>query len=388
MRKIVFILLSLAIGVFIVVLSLEIGLRVLGIGYPLFVHPHPVAGLRMWPNLEAWWTLEGGAYVQVNSVGFRDVEHETTKKDGEFRIAFLGDSFTAGLEVPFDDLYLNVANRTLENCPALAGRTSVPMNFGISGIGTAQELEILRHFVWDYDPDLVVLAVVSNDFTDNHPAFGGADMKPFYVFDDTGNLVLDDSFKTSPSFLFRTSPTRNLNRTLIQNSRTLQLLLETYTAIGRESNLEQMAKRGGSFNRPPETEKLRQAWKVTEATIALVAEDVASHGRDFLMLIFSTGHQVHPDPEYREKRVIDTNGGDLYYWNERLEGFAVQNDIAVLDLIGPLLEHAEATQECLHGFENAVPCGGHWNSEGHRLAGEEIAEAICLQLATQKAALP
>ena len=32
---------------------------------------------------------------------------------------------------------------------------------------------------------------------------------------------------------------------------------------------------------------------------------------------------------------------------------------------------------CLHGFDNAKPCGGHWNVEGHRLAGELIAEAIC-----------
>ena len=29
---------------------------------------------------------------------------------------------------------------------------------------------------------------------------------------------------------------------------------------------------------------------------------------------------------------------------------------------------------------------GHWNSEGHRIAGEELAQAICLQLSKRNSA--
>jgi len=356
MRKIAFALLSLAIGAFAAFAFVEIGMRILGIAYPLFVVPDSVAGVRMWPNLKAWYTLEGRAFVEVNSIGFRDVEHEREKPENEFRFALLGDSFTAGMEVPFDDLYFNVAKRALAQCPGLSGRRPVPIAFGISGIGTAQELEILRNTAWDYDPDLIILAFVSNDFTDNHPAFGGGAAKPFYLFDDSGQLVLDDSFKTSPGHALRTSPIRNLRRQAIQSSRMLQLMLELYNAMARRSALSEMAERAGSFNRLPETRPVAEAWSITEAAIGLMAKEVEAREKDFLFFSVSTGHQVHPDREQRIARLADTHGGSLFYWNERLERFAAQNGIEYLDIIEPLLSHAEASQRCVHGFENAIPC--------------------------------
>ena len=384
MRKTVFALLSIAIGAFLALASVEIGMRVLGISYPIFFVPHPVAGARMRPNLKAWYTLEGQGFIEVNSIGFRDVEHEKTKPDGEFRIALLGDSYTGAMQVPFEDTYWSVARRALADCEALSGRTPVPMNFGLSGIGTAQQLEILRSFVWDYDPDLVVLAFVSNDFTDNHPAYGGVGRKPFYVFDEAGEFVLDDSFRMSPEFLARMSPGRVLLRSLIWHSRTLQLLVEIRASMHRSSALEEAGARGGVLNRPPESETLREAWRITETAITRVAAEAASHGSDFLLFTVTTGYQVHPDAAYRKNRIAEKNGGDLYYWNKRLAEFAAAEKIDFADLSETFLAHAEANQTCLHGFENSVPCGGHWNSEGHRLAGEEIADAICLQLAARK----
>ena len=43
----------------------------------------------------------------------------------------------------------------------------------------------------------------------------------------------------------------------------------------------------------------------------------------------------------------------------------------------PMRAFAEERGECLHGFEDAVPCGGHWNVAGHELAGGLIADALC-----------
>ena len=38
---------------------------------------------------------------------------------------------------------------------------------------------------------------------------------------------------------------------------------------------------------------------------------------------------------------------------------------------------AKKTGKCFHGFDNALPCGGHWNGEGHKLAGEIMANYFC-----------
>ena len=59
----------------------------------------------------------------------------------------------------------------------------------------------------------MVLAFVSNDIYNNHPAYGGRDLKPFYALGDNGDLVLENSFKDSPTFLGRLSPGLMLNAT-------------------------------------------------------------------------------------------------------------------------------------------------------------------------------
>ncbi len=55
------------------------------------------------------------------------------------------------------------------------------INFGVSGYGTAQELQILRHRVWDYSPDMIILAFLTgNDVRNNSRALQRDDRMPYY----------------------------------------------------------------------------------------------------------------------------------------------------------------------------------------------------------------
>lgn len=381
MKRTLFALGAIGMGVILSLGRVEVAMRLGSISYPMFRVPDPVAGILLWPNLGAWFTAEGEEWIEINSEGFRDVNHEAEKPDDEFRIVFLGDSYTEAMQVAFDETYWSVAARALEGCPALRGRKPMPINLGISGIGTAQELAILRAFAWQYDPDFVVLAFVANDIQNNHPGYGAASLKPFYVDDESGQFVLDDSFKTSPEFRSRTSTLRTLRRQAIQSSRVLQLAVELWGESNRRAALAVGKDRRGTLSRPPVDATLSEAWRFTEAAIARVAQDVREKGLDFLLFSVTSGHQVHPDRKYREEFLRDSGGGDLLYWNRRVGQFAGRNSIAYVDLVDPFQEFAEASGSCLHGFDNAVPCGGHWNVLGHRLAGERVAEAICLQVA-------
>ena len=68
------------------------------------------------------------------------------------------------------------------------------INFGVSGYGTAQELQILRHRVWDYSPDMIILAFLTgNDVRNNSRALQRDDRMPYFVHKGK-DLVLDDSF--------------------------------------------------------------------------------------------------------------------------------------------------------------------------------------------------
>lgn len=193
-----------------------------------------------------------------------------------------------------------------------------------------------------------------------------------------GSLVLDDSFVSSADFKTRTSTLRQLRREVVQRSRFLQLLVEIRAAFERSRLLKEgKEKVGGRFFRPPEEARVQEAWRVTEAMLAMLDEGVRSHGIDFLLLVTTTGHQVHPDPEYRMRRRELHRTKNLLYWNDRIEAFAQSQGIVSVSLAESFVEYAEQNQTCLHGFDNSVPCGGHWNEEGHRLAGERLAEVIC-----------
>ena len=148
-------LLLLAGGCLIGLLLAEVGLRLSGfrLGTDSAFQPDPYCGVRHVPNYRGWHTREGRVWIEINSHGFRDRERTVDKPAGTFRIAVIGDSYAEALQVDLDKTFWSVLERKLaERWPAIGQRVEV-LNFGVSGYGTAQELEMLRHYVWDYQPD-------------------------------------------------------------------------------------------------------------------------------------------------------------------------------------------------------------------------------------------
>lgn len=130
--------------------------------------PNEYAGYRLKAGAEGWYTEEGRAYVRINSDGLRDREHTRQKSPNTLRIAVLGDSFTEAKQVPLEDAYWTVMADSLQSCPALDGSDVEVINFGVSGYGTLQELLTLRHYVWNYNPDVILLAFFTGDDVQNN----------------------------------------------------------------------------------------------------------------------------------------------------------------------------------------------------------------------------
>ena len=120
----------------------------------------------------------------------------------------------------------------------------------------------------------------------------------------------------------------------------------------------------------------------------MFADEVRAKDRDFVLLLTPSGKQINPDPEYRAQRLKAIGSENLFYWNRRIQTFAEERDIEVVNLDQEMFDYSVRNQVCLYGFENAVPCGGHWNEEGHRLAGERMAESICALLESSNATDP
>lgn len=95
---------------------------------------------------------------------FRGNEFILDKPSGVFRIAFLGDSFTFGEGVKFEDTYPEKVSQLLnQKYDAGSGKVFESYNFGVSACNTFQELFLLKHIVMSTRPDMVVIGYTLND---------------------------------------------------------------------------------------------------------------------------------------------------------------------------------------------------------------------------------
>ncbi len=391
----------------------EIALRVAGYTYPIFYTTDTARGYALRPCMRGWYRKEGAAYVRINCAGLRDREHALAKPPDTFRIAVVGDSFAEALQVPVADAFWAVMEQKLQGCPVFSGRKVEVINFGVSGYGTAQELITLEQQVWAYAPDVVLLAVTTNnDITDNSRPLKKTDEIPYFVLRD-GQLTLDDSFRQTPAFRLRNSLLNRAGRWIRDNLRVIQAIHQAQHAIkarldarrarhapsaqaqmsavlflpGANQNATGPASGApgeelGTDNliyRPPPDEVWQDAWRVTEALLMRMRAEVNGHGAQFVVVTLSNGIQVYPDPQARQAFAQKLGVPDLLYPDMRIKAFCAHAQIPALTLAPQLQAYADEHKVFLHGFGADIG-NGHWNQTGHHVAGELLAQQLCAGL--------
>ena len=296
-------------------------MRIAGISYPSFTVPDDVLSWMHRPGSSGWYTGEGRAFVRINSDGWRDTEHSKTKPDAAFRIAIIGDSYAEALQLPLEETFWSKMRRELSACGSFAGQEIEVLNFGVSSYGTAQELLVLRHHVWEYQPDIVVLAFLStNDVRENSRSLQGDPARPYFVLDGD-DLVLDDSFLASDSYRARDSIRSRSLHWLAEYSRVMQLArsfrqaIASRTAVARGSGEADI---GALVFAEPENAQWEEAWRVTERLILAMKDETHGHGADFYLVTLTDSHQVHPDRLEREAFARRLNAEHLFYPDVRL----------------------------------------------------------------------
>ena len=106
---------------------------------------------------------EGPERGPVNSRGYRDLEREVAKPEGVRRVLCLGDSFTWGAGVLFEDTWPQRLERELSRDRGRRWEAVVVAEPGFNAVQLAARLESEG---FPYDPDVVVYAWVLNDAED------------------------------------------------------------------------------------------------------------------------------------------------------------------------------------------------------------------------------
>jgi lysophospholipase L1-like esterase len=358
----------------------EGALRVLDISYPEFNRLDTKYGWTPRPGADGWYAFEGRTRFAINQDGFRDIDHAIQKPEGVIRIAVLGDSFTEGREVPLNKTFWKVMEARLQDCAPRGNEAFEVLGFGVNGYGAAQELMVLRDKVWKYAPDAVVLAFFTgNDVVNNEPELDRHPDRSYYRLEN-GALVFDDSRQRSADFGRRKFWT-DIKHWFYNRLRTVQVLRQAYLSLKsaykyRDTPLVDQLNAGlqPEIYREPSGPWV-DAWAVTEALVRQIAREAEEGGADFWLATLGNPIQVTAHEALRRKFADSLGVPGLLYPDRRLAKLADTDGLRVVTLVEPLRATAKSLGQSLHGSSKFA--GGHWNTHGHRAAGEVLAGRIC-----------
>ena len=327
--------------------------------------PDRTIGFRLRPHARYRWTDEGFSEGRINAAGWRDRDYAEAKPAGITRILFLGDSYTEALQVPLDSTFHKRLERDLNARASGARRYEVPA-LGRSGMGTTEEYLTYEKWGARYDPDVVAVLFVLNDFTDNTREIDThRDIRPYFVERDSA-LVLDTSFVDSRAFR-----ARSRIDALKAHSSLIALATKTWNDLQARRALAQLpAARDTAVSFEFDARLAPDsipAFRITAKVLARFARQVHADGRRFVVFVSGEARQEdramlaralqspHFDPE-KPQRFLESLGAR--------EGF----DVVPLT---PGFRAASAAGAgplwcSLHGSF------GHWNSSGHAVAAEEM----------------
>ncbi len=144
---------------------------------PRFTRVDPDLGWHHNSSVGMHGEREGHAfYLSYNNHGFRPPDRSFEKPSDQRRIVVLGDSFVDGAEVGDDEVFTWKLNERLDGFEVI--------NLGVYGYSTSQELVMLQKYGLKYDPDMVLLVTLPNDFVGNYTTIGDFGPTPTFVLKD------------------------------------------------------------------------------------------------------------------------------------------------------------------------------------------------------------
>jgi len=351
---------ALAAGTLFALLVAEGALRVTG-HPPDATMPDSTIGVRWRPHAPYRWTSEGFSEGRFNGHGWRDREHAWARPAGTSRVLFVGDSFVQALEVPLDSAFFRRLERDLDRREP-PGRHAEVIALGRAGCGTTDELLMYRRWGKLYDPQVVALLFIANDWSDNWN--NGDDIRP-RLEDDGDSLRLDTSFLAAPRFRkrLRLSPLKAHSSLVTFVADALQRWRARVKPTATEAGLTGAVGwyQAWNLDRHPPADSVPQM-RLTAKILGKFAREVAADGRRFVVFLPPLPESV--SPELLAARVHDPNF-DPWKIERFLEEAGAREGFEVVSL-RPVFE-SYFRSGGPSAWYGKSPAYGHWNARGHAL---------------------
>lgn len=288
--------------------------------------------------------------IFVNSLGFKDKECRTVRaKCEQRRIVVIGDSFTEGIGIRFEDTFVGLVESRM------ASHDIEVLNAGVVSYSPIIYLRKIRWLLEDIGLQFTEL-VVFVDLSDAHD-------ETLYEFDLDGNVTFDPSreFWAGPNVFPRNRFTETGMRAALHWTR--------YSFAGR---LWTGAESRRQAAHPIAVGLKRGAWTHDKTMMRAFASTGLKRGSrhmsELLALLRSHGIRmsvaVYPWPEQVVRRERECH--QETFW----KAWAEQNDVPFLTFFPAFISDTIEPEANVRRY--FIPGDVHWNQAGHRLVAERL----------------
>lgn len=266
----------------------------------------------------------------TNALGFRGREFSEPASTGNVRLLFLGDSFTFGEGVHFEDTFAEVTAKLLSQ--RLHGPKVESFNLGVGGYNTVQELSLLKRAAPQIRPHAVILCYVLNDA--EPPLFG----------EDPGKRSRNPRETRVAEGLDEPTPPA----IMLYRSRIAQAIWRYARSLQRNRETEKYYHSLYKENSPD--------WEAARRALQELAALCRQQNVPLVVMVFPMLYSLNEDYPFRALHHLVA---------QRAEA----NGAHVLDLL-PAFEGKRATDLWVY------PTDQHPNEKAHRIAAEALVEKL------------
>lgn len=353
-------------GVVLAALLFEAGLRITGLQPDFFFQPDPELSATFIPGKRGWYAMDDWRqWIEINSAGYRDREWTPAKPAGALRVAMLGDSYLAGFEVAAEQ---RVSEQLQQRLEAACDRPVEVLNFGVSGYGTAQELETLRRRALQFQPDLVLLVFYTgNDLLDNNVELDPEPNRLHYGLAPSGDLVRQP-FTVRDNAVKRWLRGHSRAYGFVRDRlRALQATRWAMTAIGAMQETTDAAPvnaltalQGAQFLAEP-SPPFERSWAITAGLLGQMRDAAAAQGAAFAVAIVPIREMIDGGAA---ARLPGAERWDFALPLRRMQATCATLGVRCLSL----LDAFRAADVDVDGSF----ISGHWSARGHATAAAAL----------------
>lgn len=290
--------------------------------------------------------LEFSNEIRIDSLGLRDRELAVPRPGDLFRILVLGDSYVEGKQVRLEEVFAKRLEAELRR--RFPARRWEVVNAGVSGYGTADELELFETVGRKLEPQVVIVAfAIANDVQDNRASpfvrWRGGTLEEIHAPPPSRAALIAARVKEYGASHFHL----------------WQFLRDRYHGV---------VDAGGASAPPAGASSGEDDWRLTEILLDRLAAAVAGARARLLVAAVPARWQID-DEEWA--RSVGRAGRPLERGaaSARLASWARARGIPYVDLL-PALRDAAGGGRVYYRID------AHWTARGHAVVAAEILKAL------------